>query len=51
MMAALCYNLKKYMRFKSNKAESIARVLELDQIEPANTFFGLFSAIYRPFFV
>jgi transposase len=33
MMAALCYNLKKYMKFKANKAESIANSLNLGQME------------------
>ena len=33
MMAALCYNLKKYMKFKTNKAESIANSLNLGQME------------------
>ena len=33
MMAALCYNLKKYMKFKTNNAESIANSLNLGQME------------------
>jgi hypothetical protein len=33
MMAALFYNLNKYLRFKSNMMESISRALPLDQRE------------------
>ena len=33
MIAALYNNLKKYMKFKTNKAESIANSLNLGQME------------------
>jgi transposase len=51
MMAALCYNLKKYMKFKSNKAESVLRALSLDQREASSSFFRLFFTVYRLIFV
>lgn len=51
MMAALYYNLKKYMKYKSNKAESIARVLSLGQKEEYSSLFRLYFAFYRPVFV
>jgi transposase len=49
MMAALCYNLNKYLRFKSNKVESISNVLLLKRRELNSCFFKLFSALYYQF--
>ncbi len=51
MMAALCYNLKKYMKFKSNKAESVLRALPLDQRGIYSSFIRLFYTVYRLTFV
>jgi hypothetical protein len=51
MMAALCYNLKKYLRFTSNKAEKIATVKELVQREADFMVSTLFSAFVRPVFL
>lgn len=51
MMAAICYNLKKFMKFKSTKAESISSVLPLDQKAIKASVLDLFLAYFNPVFV
>jgi transposase len=51
MMAALCYNLKKYLKHKSNKAEKISKVMELVQKEADFVVSSLFSAFNRLVFL
>jgi hypothetical protein len=49
MMAAIYYTLKKFMKFRSTKADSISSVLPLDQKETKawfGTIFLVFSALF-----
>ena len=51
MMAALCYNLKKYLRIKSTKAETIAKSLLVDMNEVNSSFLRSIFRFSRLFYV
>lgn len=50
LMAALCYNLKKYMKFKSTKVISIAKTMKMNKNAGFINLFGAFSDLMTGFF-
>jgi transposase len=51
MMAALSYNLKKYLRYKTTKADTINKALQIDMMEEKSLYHRLFNAFCEPYFV